>query len=167
MRVPGPVPSLTHNSSPLAPAVAAQNIVPPSTPSGRGEPRAGIASTGVVPSGTQLGYAPKWKGSLAVDYRIRDVGPVDVLLGAQTSFQSKQIAQFDASAVIRNATTIDGYGLVDLSAGIVDKDDRYRVLLQIKNLFDTSFASAIATRFCTSTWAKSRSVPTSKVTISE
>jgi len=99
--------------------------------------------TGVVPSGTQLGYAPKWKGSLAIDYRIRDVGPVDVVLGAQGSFQSKQIAQFDASAIIRNATTIDGYGLVDLSAGIADKDDRYRVLLQVKNLFDTSFASAI------------------------
>src|SRR5262249_35613710 len=99
--------------------------------------------TGVVPSGTQLGYAPKWKGSIAVDYRIRDVGPVDVVLGAQGSFQSKQIAQFDASAIIRDATTIDSYGLVDLSAGIADKDDRYRVLLQVKNLFDTSFASAI------------------------
>jgi iron complex outermembrane receptor protein len=99
--------------------------------------------TGVVPPGTQLAYAPKWKGSLAVDYRIRDVGPVDVVLGAQGSFQSKQIAQFDASAVIRNATTIDGYGLVDLSAGIVDHDDRYRVMFQVKNLFDTNFASAI------------------------
>ena len=99
--------------------------------------------TGVVPSGTQLGYAPKWKGSIAVDYRIRDVGPVDVLLGAQGSFQSKQIAQFDASAVIRNATTIDSYGLVDLSAGIADHDDRYRLMFQVKNLFDTSFASAI------------------------
>jgi len=99
--------------------------------------------TGVVPSGTQLGYAPKWKGSLAVDYRIRDVGPVDVLLGAQGSFQSKQIAQFDASPVIRNATTIDSYGLVDLSLGITDHDDRYRLIFQVKNLFDTSFASAI------------------------
>ncbi|MBU1375652.1 MAG: TonB-dependent receptor [Alphaproteobacteria bacterium] len=99
--------------------------------------------TGVVPSGTQLGYAPKWKGSLAIDYRIRDVGPVDVILGAQGSFQSKQIAQFDASAVIRDATTIDSYGLVDLSAGIADHDDRYRLMFQVKNLFDTSFASAI------------------------
>jgi iron complex outermembrane receptor protein len=99
--------------------------------------------TGVVPSGTPLGYAPKWKGSLAIDYRIRDVGPVDVVLGAQGSYQSKQIAQFDASAAIRNATTIGGYGLVDLSAGIADHDDRYRLLVQVKNLFDTSFASAI------------------------
>jgi iron complex outermembrane receptor protein len=99
--------------------------------------------TGVVPSGTTLGYAPKWKGSLAVDYRIRDVGPVDVVLGAQGSFQSKQLSQFDASAAIRAATTIDSYALVDLSAGIADPDDRYRVILQVKNLFDTSFPSAI------------------------
>ncbi|MEW5686090.1 MAG: TonB-dependent receptor [Pseudomonadota bacterium] len=99
--------------------------------------------TGVVPSGTQLGYAPKWKGSLAVDYRFRDVGPVDVVLGAQGSFQSKQIAQFDANAAIRDATTIRGYAIVDLSVGIADRDDRYRVTAQIKNLFDESFASAI------------------------
>ncbi|WP_430419927.1 TonB-dependent receptor [Phenylobacterium sp.] len=99
--------------------------------------------TGVVPSGTTLGYAPKWKGSLAMDYRIRDVGPVDVVLGAQGSFQSKQLSQFDANPVIRAATTIDSYALVDLSAGIADPQDRYRVLLQVKNLFDTSFPSAI------------------------
>lgn len=99
--------------------------------------------TGVVPSGTTLGYAPKWKGSLAVDYRIRDVGPVDVVLGAQGSFQSKQLSQFDANAAIRAATTIDSYALVDLSAGIADPDDKYRVMLQVKNLFDTSFPSAI------------------------
>jgi iron complex outermembrane recepter protein len=99
--------------------------------------------TGVVPSGTTLGYAPKWKGSLAMDYRIRDVGPVDVVLGAQGSFQSKQLSQFDANPVIRAATTIDSYALVDLSAGIADPEDRYRVLFQVKNLFDTSFPSAI------------------------
>ncbi|MBL8771497.1 MAG: TonB-dependent receptor [Phenylobacterium sp.] len=99
--------------------------------------------TGVVPSGTTLAYAPKWKGSVAVDYRIRGVGPADVLLGAQGSFQSKQLSQFDASAAVRAATTIDGYALVDLSAGIADPEDRYRVMLQVKNLFDTSFPSAI------------------------
>ena len=99
--------------------------------------------TGVVPSGTTQGYAPKWKGSLAMDYRIRDVGPVDVVLGAQGSFQSKQLSQFDANPVIRAATTIDSYALVDLSAGIADPEDRYRVLFQVKNLFDTSFPSAI------------------------
>ncbi len=34
-------------------------------------------------------------------------------------------------------------GLVDLSASITDHDDRYRLIFQVKNLFDTNFASAI------------------------
>ncbi|WP_260597562.1 TonB-dependent receptor [Sphingomonas endolithica] len=99
--------------------------------------------TGVVPDGTTLGYAPKWKGSLGADYRIRTGGVVDLTLGAQGSYQSKQLSQLDASAAVRDATTIKSYGLVDLSAGIVDNADRFRVSLQVKNLFDQSFASAI------------------------
>ncbi len=99
--------------------------------------------TGVIPSGTPLAYAPRWKGSVAIDYRIRDVGPVDVILGAQGSFQSKQLSQFDANAAVRNVTTIGGYGLVDLSVGIADREDRYQITAQVKNLFDEGFASAI------------------------
>ena len=99
--------------------------------------------TGVVPSGTTLGYAPKWKGSLSADYRVRTGGPIDFTLGAQGSYQSKQISQLDASAAIRDATTIKAYGLVDLSAGVIESEDRFRVLFQVKNLFDESFASAI------------------------
>jgi iron complex outermembrane receptor protein len=99
--------------------------------------------TGVVPSGTQLPYAPKWKGSLGVGYRIRTGGAVDVDLNAQGSFQSKQISQLDAVLANRVNTTIHSYAMVDLSAGIVDPNDRYRVTFQVKNLFDESFASAI------------------------
>jgi iron complex outermembrane receptor protein len=100
-------------------------------------------NTGVVPSGTPLAYAPKWKGSLGVDYRIRTGKAVDVALGGQASVQSSQISQPDAVLANRINTKIDGYTLVDLSAGIVDPNDRYRVMLQVKNLFDSSFASAI------------------------
>jgi iron complex outermembrane recepter protein len=99
--------------------------------------------TGVVPSGTQLPYAPKWKGSLGVDYRIRTGKMVDVVLGAQGSFQSKQISQLDAVLANRVNTTIHDYALVDLSAALVDPDDRYRVIFMVKNVFDESFASAI------------------------
>jgi iron complex outermembrane recepter protein len=103
----------------------------------------GGSPTAVIPSGTPLGFAPKWKGSLGADYRIRTGGAIDVQLGAQGSYQSSQIAQNDPSQVIRDATTIDGYGLVDLSAGIVDVDDRFRLTLQVKNVFDQSFAASI------------------------
>ena len=100
-------------------------------------------TTGIVPSGTPLGYAPKWKGSLGADYRVRTGGLIDFTLGTQGSYQSSQISQLDASAAIRAATTIKAYGLVDLSAGIIERDDHFRLLFQVKNLFDTSFASAI------------------------
>ncbi len=99
--------------------------------------------TGVVPSGTQLAYAPKWKGSLGMDYRIRTGNLVDVILGAQGSYQTKQLSQLDANAAVRTATTIHGYTMVDLTAALVDPDDKYRVTFMIKNLFDESFASAI------------------------
>ena len=97
----------------------------------------------IVPAGTPLAYAPKWKGSLAADYRWRLGGPIDIQLGAQGSFQSSQLSLFDPSAILRAAGTIKGYGLVDLSAGIISADDRYRLSFQVKNVFDTSFASAI------------------------
>ena len=103
----------------------------------------GAAATAIVPSGTQLAYAPTWKGSLGADYRIRTGGAIDVQLGAQGSFQSSQLSLFDPSPVIRAAGTIKEYGLLDLSAGIVSADDRFRVTLQVKNVFDQSFAAAI------------------------
>jgi len=99
--------------------------------------------TGVVPSGTPLPYAPKWKASLGGEYRIETGRGIDVLLGAQASYQTKQISQLDANAAVRAATTIDGYSIVDLSVAVVDQDDRFRVAFQVKNLFDESFAAAI------------------------
>jgi iron complex outermembrane receptor protein len=99
--------------------------------------------TGVVPSGTSLAYAPKWKGSLGMDYRIGTGGAVDVVLGAVASAQTKQISQFDAALANRLGTTIDGYGILDLSAALVDVEDRYRVTFLVKNALDQSFASAI------------------------
>jgi iron complex outermembrane receptor protein len=102
-----------------------------------------VVVTGVIQSGTPLGYAPKFKGSLGVDYRWRTGGSVDFAFGAQGSYQSKQLSQFDANPVIRNAATIQGYGLVDLQASILSSDDRFRLTAQVKNLFDTSFAASI------------------------
>lgn len=97
----------------------------------------------VIPSGTTLGYAPRFKGSLGINYRYRTGMPVDFEFGAQGSYQSSQLSQFDASAAVRAATTIKPYGLIDLTAAIVDSHDHYRVMFQIKNLLNTSFASSI------------------------
>ncbi|ONF95367.1 TonB-dependent receptor [Sphingomonas jeddahensis] len=103
----------------------------------------GAPATAVIPSGTSLPFAPKWKGSLGMDYRVRTGGVVDVFLGAQGNYQSKQLALFSPDAVQRRLGTIDGYGLVNLSAGVGDQDDRFRLTFMVRNLFDQSFAAAI------------------------
>lgn len=97
----------------------------------------------VVPPGTPLGFAPRWKGNLSADYRVRTRGFADVLLGAQGSYQSSQLALFAADAVQRRLGTIGAYALVNLSAGLVTPDDRFRLTFQVRNLFDQSFAAAI------------------------
>jgi iron complex outermembrane recepter protein len=98
---------------------------------------------GVVPAGTSLAYAPKYKASLGGDYTLETGGAINLILGAQASTQSKQLSLFDPSAVLRAAGTIGGYTLVDLSLAVADVDDRFRVTFQVKNVFDTSFASSI------------------------
>ena len=98
---------------------------------------------GVVPSGTPLAYAPKYKASLGGDYTIQTGGAINIVIGAQASAQSKQLSLFDPSPVLRAAGTIGGYTLVDLSAAIVDVNDRFKLTFQVKNVFDTSFASSI------------------------
>ena len=97
----------------------------------------------VIPAGTPLAFAPKWKGSLGADYRYRSGGSIDGIFGLQASTQSSQLSLFDASAVVRQQGTIDAYSLVDLQLGIAERDDRFRVQFVIKNLFDQSFAAQI------------------------
>lgn len=103
----------------------------------------GAAATAVIPSGTPLGYAPKWKGSLSADYRWRTTGPVDVFFGAQGNFQSSQLSLFAPDPVQRALGTIPAYALVNLSLGVGDKDDRYRLTFQVRNVFDQAYAAAI------------------------
>ena len=98
----------------------------------------------VVPSGTQLPYAPKLKATFGADYRFRFGGPVDLTLGAQGSYQAKQFSLLEANAAVRDAAIIDGYTLVDLSAALVDPNDAFRLTFQVRNLFDKSFAAAIS-----------------------
>ncbi len=103
----------------------------------------GALPTQVIPSGTPLAYAPKWKGSLSADYRARNVGPVDIWLGGSVSSQSKQLSQFSPDPIVRRLATIEGYSITNLSAGVGGHDDEWRVTLLVRNLFDTSYAAAI------------------------
>jgi iron complex outermembrane receptor protein len=104
----------------------------------------GASASAIIPSGTQLGFAPKWKGNLAIDYRWRTDGPVDLFFGANGNYQSSQLALFAPDPVQRRLGTIKSYGIVNLSAGIGDHGDRFRLTAQVRNLFDQSYAAAIA-----------------------
>jgi iron complex outermembrane recepter protein len=103
----------------------------------------GAPITDQVPDGTQLPFSPKWKASLGGNYAIRTGGFADIELGAQGSYQSRQLSILVASPLIRQIGTIKDYGLLDLSVALVGKDNGYRISLLAKNVFDTSFAASI------------------------
>lgn len=103
----------------------------------------GAPATDEIPAGTVLPFSPKWKASLGTSYTIRTGGFADIELNAQGSYQTKQLSLLVASPLIRQNGTIGGYGLVDLSVALVDKDDRFRLSFLAKNIFDTQFAASI------------------------
>ncbi len=103
----------------------------------------GAPASAIIPAGTPLAYAPKWKGSLSADYRWRTGGPVDFTFGGQGNFQSSEISTFSPNPVVLSLSTIHHYALINASAGIVDAKDRYSVTVQVRNLFNESFAAAI------------------------
>ncbi|MDE2410282.1 MAG: TonB-dependent receptor [Sphingomonadales bacterium] len=103
----------------------------------------GAAPTAIVPSGTALGYAPKWKGSVSLDQRYRTGGIADVFWGIQANFQSKQLSLFAPDAVQRQFGTIPAYGLVNLSIGLASPSDKWKLTAQVRNLFNQHYAAAI------------------------
>ena len=103
----------------------------------------GAAANAIIPSGTPLLFAPKLKGSLSADYRVRTGGSIDVWLGANTNFQSKQLSIFVANPVQRQFGTIPKYALVNAQIGVGDSDDTWRVTFQVRNLTDKEYFSHI------------------------
>ena len=96
-----------------------------------------------VPNGTRLGFAPRWKGSVSADYRWRTGSLIDVFMGAQGNFQSSQLSLFAADQIQRQLGTIPAYGLVNLSLGVGDNEDKFRLTFQVRNVFDKAYAAAI------------------------
>lgn len=103
----------------------------------------GANAADLIPSGTPLANAPEWKFATGFDWTIETGGFANVELNGQLAMQSDQIYELSPSAAVRRGSTVDGYAIVDLSAALVDQNDGWRVALQVKNLFDKSFASSI------------------------
>ena len=99
----------------------------------------------VIPEGTELASAPKYKLGFNADYRVVTGGLFDIGLNTSIAYQSSQLSQFDANAAVRAQTTIEGYGLMDVAVSLLEPDDRYRLTFQVRNLLDTSFPASITT----------------------
>ena len=61
----------------------------------------------------------------------------------QVKIWSSQLALFDPSQAVRDQGLIRAYGLVDLQFGIAQKEDKYKLLFVVRNVFDKSFAAQI------------------------
>ena len=96
-----------------------------------------------IPAGTKLGFAPVWKGSMALDHTIETGGFANVALGASMNFQSSQLSLFAADAVQRQLGAIPAYALVNAQIGLVDPDDKWKLSFVVRNLFDKAYAAAI------------------------
>jgi len=103
----------------------------------------GADASQLIPKGTPLANAPEWKFATGFDWNIETGGFANIEVNGQLSMQSDQIYELSPSAAVRRGSTVDGYAIVDLSAALVDPNDGWRVAFQVKNLFDTSFASSI------------------------
>ena len=103
----------------------------------------GAPLTAIVPSGTKLGFAPTWKGSMALDQRFVTGKTFDIGLGISTNFQSAQLSLFTPDAVQRQFGTIPGYMLVNMSLSVIDVSDKWKLSLQVRNLFDKAYPAAI------------------------
>jgi iron complex outermembrane recepter protein len=93
----------------------------------------------IIPPGTPLLFAPKWKGTFGIDYRTTITSGIDLFLGGQASAQSKQLSIFSPVAALRELGTIDGYELVNVQVGFGDSEDKWRLMFQVRNLFDKSY----------------------------
>jgi iron complex outermembrane receptor protein len=102
---------------------------------------AGANPADIIPDGTPLLFAPKWKGTLGMDYRGTISDGLDLFLGGQFSGQTKQLSIFSPNATTRALGTIDGYSLVNLSAGIGDSDDKWKLSVQVRNVFDKAYVA--------------------------
>ena len=105
--------------------------------------KAAPGATDIIPEGTPLGFAPTWKGAIALNHRFVTGGFADVTLGATMNFQSKQLSLFSSDAVKRQFGTIPAYALVNLQLGLVDPNDNWKLTLHVRNLTDHSYAAAI------------------------
>lgn len=99
----------------------------------------GVAGTQDL-DGVQLSNSPKWKYSLGADYRLPLASlPFDGFANLAYNWQDE--VNFDLTG--DPGTVQDAYGLLNLSIGIQDKDDRYKITLFVNNVLDEDYTVGI------------------------
>jgi hypothetical protein len=59
------------------------------------------------------------------------------------NFQSRQLSLFSTDAVQRQFGTIPAYALANISAGVVAPDDKWKLTVQVRNLFNQTYVASI------------------------
>ncbi len=103
-----------------------------------------IAATSTVPThqdlaGKRLNNAPEWKGNITADLTM-PLGSMEAGLNLSYSFQSA--VNYTLS---QDPATVQGaYGIFNAALSLGDVDDRFKVTVFVRNLFDKQYYSSIA-----------------------
>jgi iron complex outermembrane receptor protein len=90
--------------------------------------------------GERLALTPRFKASLGANYEWEPASiPGIIHLNGQVSYSSDQFSDIGENPLLGIPETT----IVDASIGISDKQDRYRLTLNIKNLTDEKYASLV------------------------
>ncbi|AEG47868.1 TonB-dependent receptor [Sphingobium chlorophenolicum L-1] len=81
-------------------------------------------------NGTEFPYTPNWQMNADLEYRHDMGGSMSAFVGAAYSYRSGTNNDFIANPIL----DIPSYGLLDLRAGVEDKDGRWRVSLYGQNV---------------------------------
>jgi iron complex outermembrane receptor protein len=100
-------------------------------------------------AGARLPNAPKFKLNLGGQYDIPTDNAYDAFVTAAYRWQSDVLYNLN-----QDPRTVQGsYGIFNLGAGIKDKKDKYRITLQVNNLFDKSYATGLGNNLVSGTWS--------------
>jgi iron complex outermembrane receptor protein len=100
-------------------------------------------------AGARLPNAPKFKLNLGGQYDIPTENSYDGFVTAAYRWQSDVLYNLN-----QDPRTVQGsYGIFNLGAGIKDKKDKYRITLQVNNLFDKSYATGLGNNLVSGTWS--------------
>lgn len=115
-------------------------------PGGPCSPRQGLAGiNGCTVGGSQdlsggdLPFSPDWRANLSANYRFCLSDQFDMTLRGTYRWQDDILFAIDQD----ERKIQDGYGILDLSVALSDRDEHYEITLFVNNALDESYANAI------------------------